>query len=646
MQIDQSEQPIATGVADAEELLHLRASALEAAANPILITSRAGEIVWVNKAFEQLSGYTRQEALGQSTRLLKSGQQSPSFYREMWDTVLSGNIWRGELINRRKDGSLYHEEMTITPVRRPSGEISHFIAIKLDITERKRTEDRICRLAQAVENSAELIAIADCEGRISFANRALLQATGFGEHEVVGKLFSVLLSPRNPPALGQEMVASSLLGGGWRGECLHTRKDGSDFPVFLSTGPIKDGQGSLIGVFGIAQDITHRKHLEEQLVVAQKMEAVGRLAGGIAHDFNNLLGVILGYNDLLLERIPQGQESHQLEQIKKAGERAVSLTRQLLAFSRKQVFQPRVLDLNLLVADIDKMLRRMIGEDVELLTDLKPGLAHIKADQGQIEQVIMNLVVNSRDAMPTGGKITIETANAELDEAYCWNHPAIQPGRYVLLSVSDTGVGMNAETQAHIFEPFFTTKELGKGTGLGLATVYGVVKQSEGYIWVYSEPSQGTTFKIYFPVASEPVEALAQPHANAETFRGSESVLLVEDAESLRGLATEFLERCGYKVQAATNGPEALQAAERNGEHIDLLLTDVVLPGMSGKQLADCLAVTRPGLRVLFMSGYTNDAIVHHGVLDSGVFFLEKPFSQQTLLRKVREVLDHKQKAS
>ena len=642
MQTDRLERSSFTEFAAAEDLIQLQASALEAAANPIIISRRDGTIVWANKAFEELSGYTREEALGQSTRLLKAGQQSPSFYKNMWETILSGRRWRGELVNRRKDGTVYEEEMTITPVKNGAGDVTHFIAIKVNIAERKRAEERICRLAQAVENSAELIAIANPDGRISFANHALLQATGYKDTEIIGELFGkTLLSGNNPPALDEEIRARTLLDGGWRGECLGRRKDDSDFPVFLSTGQIKDNRGLVIGIFGIGQDITDRKHLEEQLLVSQKMEAVGRLAGGVAHDFNNLLGVIVGYSDLVLDAFPSEDPRHQqLEQIKKAGLRATLLTRQLLTFSRKQVCQRVVLDINALVTDFNKMLRRMVGEDIELANALQPGLGQIKADPGQIEQVIMNLVVNSRDAMPNGGKLIIETANMDLDEDYCLLHPSVHPGHYVMLAVSDSGSGMDTKTQARIFEPFFTTKEEGKGTGLGLATVYGVVKQSEGHIWVYSELGKGTTFKIYFPRIDEPAQSAATDRGEAGSLRGSETILLAEDSTLLRVLTCALLENNGYKVIAAENGMEAVKLAERCDRPIHLLLTDVVMPGMSGRELADRLAVNRPDMRVLYMSGYTNDVIGHHGVLEPGLSFLQKPFSQEALTHKLREVLD------
>jgi len=383
------------------------------------------------------------------------------------------------------------------------------------------------------------------------------------------------------------------------------------------------------------------RQTEEKLRLSQRLEAVGQLAGGVAHDFNNLLTVITGYSELMLRRLNETDpQHHNLTEIKKAGERAASLTHQLLAFSRKQVLQPKVLDLNSLVPDTGKMLRRLIGEDIELVLALKPALGRVMADPNQIEQVIMNLVLNARDAMPRGGKIIVETRNVELSEAYADTHIAIEPGPYVMLAVSDTGSGIDAETQKHIFEPFFTTKEVGKGSGLGLATVYGIVKQSGGNIWVYSEVGQGTTFKIYLPRIKKEAELFKPAGEQVEILRGTETILLVEDEAMVRVLARSILEESGYHVLEADHGEEAMRVCGRYDGPIHLLLTDVIMPQMSGRELAERITPWRQKMKVLYMSGYTDDAIVHHGVLNKGMAFIEKPFTPDVLGRKVRDVLN------
>jgi len=383
-------------------------------------------------------------------------------------------------------------------------------------------------------------------------------------------------------------------------------------------------------------------HTENQLVQSQKLEAVGRLAGGISHDFNNLLTVILGYTDISKRNLKEGDPLlRNLEEISKASERAASLTRQLLAFSRKQVMQPKVFDMNTVVSDLRKMLRRMIGEDVELRVSLESELGNIKADPVQLEQVIMNLVVNARDAMPKGGKLSIETSNVYLDEAYAREHVSVVPGEYVMLAISDTGCGMDEETRQQIFEPFFTTKEPGKGTGLGLSMVYGIVRQSGGNIWVYSEEGTGTTFKIYFPRVTAAAEEYKRTSGSVEAPKGFETILLVEDAALVRTLARQVLETAGYRVLEAASAEAALKICENiNGMRIDLVLTDVVMPGMSGNDMSKILLARQPDMPVLYMSGYTDDAIVQHGVLEPGINFLQKPFTPGALAMKVREVLD------
>jgi len=391
----------------------------------------------------------------------------------------------------------------------------------------------------------------------------------------------------------------------------------------------------------VRSDVTKRASLEDQLRQSQKLEAIGRLAGGIAHDFNNILTAIMGYGALLQagfdERDPRRQE---VEEIKKAVRRASSLIQQLLAFSRRQVLQLRVLDLNAVVLNIQQLLQRLIGEDIELIIRPTPALGRVKADPGQIEQVLMNLALNARDAMPQGGKLTIETVNVMIDETFARRYLVSQPGPYVMLSVSDTGMGMDAETQAHIFEPFFTTKEQGKGTGLGLATVYGIVKQSGGSIFVYSEPEKGAICKIYLPRVDEPLTHLDVVKAVIEPLRGTETILLVEDEESVRELVRKVLQRNGYTILEAADGEEAVEICQKHDGEIHLLVTDVVMPRMSGREVAETLMVSRPKTKVLYMSGYTDDAIVRHGVLDSMTAFLQKPFTPETLMRKVRDVLD------
>ena len=388
------------------------------------------------------------------------------------------------------------------------------------------------------------------------------------------------------------------------------------------------------------QALHRARRAEEQLEASQRLEAVGRLAGGVAHDFNNLLSVIVTYTSFALDQLREDDPARaDLEEVRKAGQRAAMLTRQLLAFSRKQLLSPDVLSLNRVVSGIEGMLRRLLGEDIDIVVRLADDLAAVVADPGQLEQVVMNLAVNARDAMPAGGTLTLETRNVELDADYAAQHAGVEPGPFVLLAVSDTGTGMEPSVREHIFEPFFTTKPRGKGTGLGLSTVYGIVKQSGGNVWVYTEPGRGTTFKIYLPRVDDP-PAEVQPRAIAEPSRGRETVLVVEDEDAVRRLAERILRQAGYAVLSAPNGADALRLCGATGARVDLLVTDVVMPGMSGRELAEHLGRLCPGLRVLYMSGYTDEAIVHHGVLDPGTAFVSKPFTAPDLARRVRQVLD------
>ena len=496
-------------------------------------------------------------------------------------------------------------------------------------------------LQSVIEGTSDPIFVKDAERRYKLLNSAEAAALGRSKEEVIGA---------NADALYPPEIAASIRDGDERvirNNAPLTQEEtipGADGQhTFLVTKvPARDQEGRAVGLIGVAKDITELRRAEQQLLQAQKMEAVGRLAGGVAHDFNNLLTVITSYGELLQDELPPGSEAmrEELGQIRKAAADAAALTRQLLAFSRQQVLQAKVLDLNAIVTNAGKMLQRVIGEDITLALVLAPDLGLVKADPGQIEQVVMNLAVNSRDAMPGGGKLTIETANAELDTQYTAEHSVVAAGGYVQLVVSDTGIGMDEPTRRRVFEPFFTTKEMGKGTGLGLATVYGIVKQSGGFIWVYSEPGQGTTFKIYLPRMDEAEVVDRQPKTAQPPARGTETVLLVEDAPSVRGVARQILERYGYTVIEAPTGQAALDIAARDSGEIHLLLTDVVMPEMSGRQVADRLVALRPRTRVLFISGYTDDAIVRHGVLEAGIAYLQKPFTPDGLARKVREVLD------
>ncbi|HUE89352.1 MAG TPA: PAS domain S-box protein [Vicinamibacterales bacterium] len=798
----------------AQEELRLQGAALNASANAIVITDREGLIHWSNPAFSELTGYTAAEATGRNPRdLVKSDQHDQAFYKNLWDTIQSGQVWRGEMTNRRKDGSLYTEEQTITPVRDEQRELTHFIAVKQDTTERNRVAEEarqrvllselgaaigvslaeadslgeaLQRCAEALvthlgaafarvwtlnqsENVLELQASAGLythlngphgrvplgqfkigriardrkphltntvvgdpevsdqewarqEGMVGFAGHPLIvsdRVVGvmalFARHALSDSVMSALTSVADHIALGIERhrsgealrtaeermrfalenadvgiwdmdyttgvlrwsnileahygVVPGTFGGTFeafvdrihpddRASVLETvgkaMKAGSEFSVqnrsiwpdgtvrWLSgMGRVVLGEhGEPVRAVGISLDNTERRTLEAQYQQAQKMEAVGRLAGGVAHDFNNLLTVILGYCELLLTDFnPDDPRQADIVEIQKAGARAGGLTRQLLAFSRKQIIEPTLLDLNRIAADLQPMLGRLIGEDVKVVLRLRPALARVSADRGQVEQVVMNLAVNARDAMPRGGTLTIETANVELDEHYARMHRDVKPGPYVVLTVTDTGTGMTPQVQARLFEPFFTTKEPGKGTGLGMATVYGIVTRCGGRVGVYSEVGRGTSINVYFPRADAAGTIVDTPLHAVEPRAGTQTVLVVEDEDVLRELAKRLLERQGYSVLLAADAGEALRMFEQNPS-IDVLLTDVVMPGTSGPDLTKQLIEQRPELRVIYMSGYTEDAIVHHGVLKPGIAFLHKPFTSETLGRKIRDVLD------
>lgn len=550
-------------------------------------------------------------------------------------------------------GSIWLRSM-LRAVRDAEGQVRRLRGVMLDVTERKQAESALreseARKGAILESSLDGIITLDEDGRVIEFNAAAARILGYSRAEVVGRPLAEVLLPAklaesgsmlNFPAGGN----GSLLGK--RVEMTGVRFDGSEFPAELSINSIAVAGRDVLTV--CLRDLTERKQLERELWHSQKMEAVGQLAGGVAHDFNNLLTVIGGYSDLLLMHMPESDTLGRgsVSEIKKAGERAAALTRQLLAFSRRQVLAPQILDLNAVVSNMEKMMRRLIGEDVELVTALQENLSSVKADPGQLEQVLMNLAVNARDAMPQGGRLTIETHNAYLDEVFCRQHDAtIAPGDYVVISVTDDGCGMDQDTLSRIFEPFFTTKEPGKGTGLGLATVYGIIKQSGGFIDAYSESGEGTTFKVYLPRANS-LEAGEKPQEEAGRAQGgSETILLVEDEDAVRELVEGVLAASGYHVQTASRGDEALQIARRHSPPINLLLTDVVMPQMSGRELADQFALIHPETKVLFMSGYTETSMMRRGILNEDDQFIQKPFSADNLVRRIRSVLDAGQEIS
>ncbi len=493
------------------------------------------------------------------------------------------------------------------------------------------------------ENAADMIAVVDTAGRRLYNSPSYETILGYTPEELGGTTAVDQIHPEDREKVLKAAADATRTGVGTSLEYRMRHKDGGWRTLESRASTIMKGE-EVEKLVIVNRDVTQRKNLEEQFRQAQKMEAVGRLSGGVAHDFNNLLGVIIGYGEIVQEGTPNDSPLRTcVDEMLKAGHRAAGLTRQLLAFSRQQVMDPRVLDLNAVVRDMEKMLKRLIGEDIALKTTLDPNLVRIKADQGQIEQVILNLAVNARDAMPKGGEVTLQTCNFHMDEAFVSRYPyPVLAGDYVLLTVTDTGVGMDAATRARVFEPFFTTKEKGKGTGLGLSMVYGVVKQSGGYIEVLSEPGAGACFKIFLPKVEVAAEAEKVTAELSVALKGHETVLLVEDELSLRKLSRHLLELCGYQVLEAETGDEALKISQETQQQIDLLLTDVVMPGISGRILADRLIAHRPGIRVLFMSGYTGQMVGQHGVLAEGSLFLPKPFTRDTLAAKVREALDGK----
>jgi two-component system cell cycle sensor histidine kinase/response regulator CckA len=593
-----------------------------------------------NPMAERLTGFSCEELLAMEVTYLFRSPVQGNLQRLRNAFKVTGLFHSQEdfLLRHKKDGAWIPVNLTVTRLHCRKGTLGLITA--RDISERRRLEDRVMRLAAIVGSSEDAIIGTTLDGAITDWNAGAERLYGYPAHEIMGKCLSVLAPHRSAEVFRSLERISA-------GECVptfdtvHRCKDGAFVDVAVTLSPIHDRHDKIIGAAAIAQGISSRRRLEEELLQSQKMEAVGRLAGGVAHDFNNLLTVINGYADILLHDPGLDELTRSsIEEIHKAGTRSAALTAQLLAFSRRQVLEPRLLNLNDRVKSVEQLLSRLIGEDVVLTTRLDAKLGQVKVDPGQMDQVLINLAVNARDAMPQGGKLTIATSTVDVDERDTTGQVRICPGRYVLLSINDTGIGMDEKTKACIFEPFFTTKGPGKGTGLGLAVVHGIISQSGGHIDVTSEPGRGATFKIYLPCIEEATKTDKPLSGIRPSPHGTETILLAEDEVGVRRLARHALELAGYRVLEAGDGIEALSVAENHPGRIDLLVTDVVMPEMGGRQLADHLTVVRPGIKVLFLSGYTDDTVVRHGVLGSEIDFLTKPFTASVLTARVREVLD------
>lgn len=746
----------------------------------VIITNKKGIIEYVNPAFENFTGYSNKEMYGQTTKILKSGKHDNAFYRNMWKTISSGKTYQGEICNKKKNGELYYEETTITPLRDKEGNITHFVSTAKEITKSKQDAESLRKFSNVVKQMGDSVIITNNKGIIEFVNSSFEEMTGYKQKEVTGKNPSILKSGLHDLDFYKQLWAKILNGNVHRSVFINRDKNGNIFYEEKTISPLKNSEGELTHFISTGKDITQRievekslkasedsykalyhnnpsmvfqitakgkilsvnkfgasklgykvneliktsvknlyhsddrdivadllskcikspqkvfnielrkldkqgkvvwvaetlqavhnkegeliifvvcndvteqklaekekEELHSQLLQIQKMDAVGTLAGGIAHDFNNMLTVINGHAEVGLATINKDQPAHRhLISILKAGKRAENLTRQLLAFSRKQIFEAEILNINNVIIDLDKMMRRLIGEDIKIQTILKEEIPLIKGEAGQIEQVLMNLLVNARDAInehteiASEKKITIETESSYMDETYVSKYVGLTKGEYVVIAVSDTGVGIEKKIQEKIFEPFFTTKKVGQGTGLGLATVYGIVKQNDAYIYVYSEPGKGSTFKIYWPVTKAAKKDKEIKLNDKIEVTGNEIVLLVEDDDNVRDFASSALKQFGYTVHEASNGKEALQLLDRVKVKPNLLITDMVMPEMNGKELVSKVEELLPQIKVIFTSGYTDNYIVQQGELMEGIHFLQKPFSVRSFMEKIRQVLE------
>ena len=638
----------------------LSSAILEAIPDAVAAVNQQGIIIQVNSQAEALFGYTRDELIGQKIEMLVPERHRPQHHTHRDHFHQQPKIRRMgsglDLYGRRRDGSEFPVEISLSPVATGNG-IVVLSAIR-DISDRKRIEEELRRaneeldrrksrelresqnrLALIVDSSQDAIIGKSLDGIVTHWNKGAEEIYGYTAQEMIGRPISTLA----PPERADEIPAIlQRIRNGQRVEyfeSVRVTKDKRKLNVSISVSPIHDAEGKVVGASTIARNITAQKKVEDQLRQSQKMEAVGRLAGGVAHDFNNLLGIVTACSELLRSKVDADAVEY-IDNIREAGKRGASLTRQLLSFSRRQPLQVQVLDLNDRLKDVSKLLKPLMGDDVEIVLSPRPGAAIVEADPGHLDQIVVNLAVNARDAMPRGGKLIIETAVFDFDESFVREHPSMKPGRYVMLAVSDSGVGMDEATRSRIFEPFFTTKEVGKGSGLGLATVYGIIKQSGGHVWVYSEVGQGTTFKIYLPSADYKVESAAEkPEEALPPRREGATILLAEDDAIMRRLTRKMLEEHGYKVLEAEDGHAALKVMESGNIPIDLTLTDVMMKGMTGPELVRQLLGSYPQMRVVYMSGYTGELVAHQG-LDASIRLLEKPFTRAALLKTVGAALE------
>jgi PAS domain S-box-containing protein len=639
----------------------LHSDFLEAVPDAVVVVERDGKILQVNSQVQQLFGYSRSELIGKKVEMLvpeRLRNQHHDHRRGFAESPKIRRMGAGlDLYGRRRNGSEFPVEISLSPVS-VEGKTVVLSAIR-DISDRKRIEHELreahaeltqktaeqigeyrARLASIVDSSEDAILTKGLDGTITAWNRGAERIYGYAPAEVMGKHISMLVPSDRPDEIPGILEKIARGESTEHYESVRVTKDGRRLNVSISVSPLRDVNGGIIGASAIARDITAQRRAEDQLRQAQKMEAIGRLAGGVAHDFNNVLGIVNACTEFLRDRItPASELSIYVENIKKATERGAALTRQLLAFSRKQVVKPVVLDVNERLKEMTKLLRPLMGEDVEVLIVPRTESAIVEADPGQIDQIVMNLAVNARDAMPHGGRFILETDVVELDEHFADLHRPLSPGKYIMLAVSDSGIGMDKTTLSRIFEPFFTTKQPGKGTGLGLAMVYGIAQQSGGHVWVYSESGRGTTFKVYLPSAESKLESSSPVKAEAAIPKpDGKTILLVEDDEIMRSLTGKMLQEQGYIVVAMNDGKSAFAWAEANPGRVNLLLTDVVMPGMSGPELADRLTSTNPALKVVYMSGYTGELMASHEGLKHGVL-LEKPFTRTALLSALHKSL-------